>query len=185
MSFPLFQNTFARIYPSRSSQNHPMLILNFIHSDSSYCVEPVGDISTYPGYGGTTTTAFAFSTDTSLSWSNLPTTTAPSYPNATTTGYPLANGSISGCFQMFNNKYGNLECGGAAKWFGVNVFDFLRWNPSLLNGQNYTLFNCHLANQTQYCASFYNQSRKFINKVLLHTCPLYSNLLNITKLMIF
>lgn len=101
-------------------------------------------------------------TDTSIIWSNLPTATAPVYPNVTTTAtpYPLANGSLTNCFEMFDNTYGNITCYEAASLFGVNVLDFVRWNPSVLNGQNYTVDGCTLQNQTQYCGSFYNQSRQ-------------------------
>ncbi|KAL1979137.1 hypothetical protein VTN96DRAFT_6688 [Rasamsonia emersonii] len=59
---------------------------------------------------------------------------------------------------MFDNTYGNITCYEAASLFGVNVLDFVRWNPSVLNGQNYTVDGCTLQNQTQYCGSFYNQS---------------------------
>lgn len=48
-----------------------------------------------------------------------------------------------------------------ANMFGVSVADFLKWNPGILNGANYTLSTCFVANETQYCAAFYNQSREF------------------------
>lgn len=60
-----------------------------------YCVEPVGAISTYPGYGTTTATqTFVPTTCTSLPWVNI---TA----NYTTTNpvIPLANGTRTDCYK--------------------------------------------------------------------------------------
>ncbi|KAJ5677917.1 uncharacterized protein N7477_003550 [Penicillium maclennaniae] len=111
--------------------------------DSSYCVQAVGDISTYSGYGGTTTTSMAtFTADPSMTWDSLPSATKPSYKNITTTtaSYPLASGSLT------------------ASLFGVDTTNWVRWNPSVLNGQNYTMTGCKLTNETEYCGSFYNQS---------------------------
>ena len=129
-------------------------------ANASYCVEAVGDITTYPGYyGNTTTTTIVFQTDPSLTWTALPTATAPSYSNVTAAGYPVANGSLVGCFEMFQNSYGSLTCDDAADLFGVSVDNWIRWNPSVLPaGTNYSLMTCVLANETQYCGSFYNQS---------------------------
>jgi hypothetical protein len=44
--------------------------------------------------------------------------------------------------------------------FGVSVFDWVLWNPSVLAaaGGNYSSDACFLANETQYCGSFYDQS---------------------------
>jgi hypothetical protein len=128
-------------------------------ANSSCCIEPVGDISTYPGYyGNSTTSSIVLQTATGVTWADLPIVTVPSYPTTTPTGYPLANGSIAGCFETFDNSYGALTCASTADMFGVNVIDWIRWNPSLLNGGNYSLFTCVLANEPQYCGSFYNQS---------------------------
>ncbi|KAJ5640366.1 uncharacterized protein N7484_008228 [Penicillium longicatenatum] len=130
-------------------------------ADSSYCVQAVGDISTYSGYGGTTTTSMAtFTADPSMTWDSLPSATKPSYKNITTTtaSYPLASGSLTGCFEMFENNFGPIPCYQAASLFGVDTINWVRWNPSVLNGQNYTMTGCKLTNETEYCGSFYNQS---------------------------
>ncbi|KAJ6007240.1 hypothetical protein N7540_011216 [Penicillium herquei] len=130
-------------------------------SNQSYCVEAVGDISTYPGYLPTTATpTMPSTTGNTLIWSDLATATAPVYPTitSTATSYPLANGSLTNCFEMFENTFGAIWCYEAASLFGIGVADFIRWNPSVLNGDNYTIYNCNLQNETQYCGSFYNQS---------------------------
>ncbi|OQE13794.1 hypothetical protein PENFLA_c043G06933 [Penicillium flavigenum] len=128
---------------------------------SSYCVQAVGDISTYSGYGGTTTTSMvSFTVNPSITWDSLPSATKPSYQNITTTtaSYPLASGSLTGCFEMFENNFGAIPCYQAASLFGVDVVNWVRWNPSVLIGQNYTMTGCKLTNETEYCGSFYNQS---------------------------
>jgi hypothetical protein len=61
---------------------------------------------------------------------------------------------------MCNNIYGKLTCEGVASMFGVEVGDWIRWNLSALNGANYSMNTCFVANNTQYCGSFYNQSCK-------------------------
>lgn len=103
-------------------------------------------------------TTISFVTDTSLTWSLQPTTTAPNYVSATPTGFPIAAGSLTKCFKMFNNIYGKLSCESVARMFGVEVRDWTRWNPSALNGASYSLNTCFVANNTQYCGSYYNQS---------------------------
>ncbi|KAI3227720.1 hypothetical protein CBS147310_7445 [Penicillium roqueforti] len=127
--------------------------------DYSYCVQAVGDIATYSGYATTTTKYTSLTADPAITWANLPTATRPVYNLTTTTSsYPLASGSLDGCFATFNNNMGALGCWEAASIFGVSVTNFLLWNPSILNGQNYTIYNCKLTNETRYCGSFYNQT---------------------------
>lgn len=121
----------------------------------------IGSLSTYSGYGGTSTTSMvSFTVNLSVIWDSPPSATKPSYQNITTTtaSYPLARGSLTGCFEMFENNFGAISCYQAASLFGVNVVNWVRWNPSVLNGQNYTMTGCKLTNETEYCGSFYNQS---------------------------
>lgn len=95
-----------------------------------------------------------------LTWASLTTTSAPTYSAAAATGYPLANGSLAGCFEVFDNSYGPLQCYVAADMFDVSVSDWVLWNPSVLAaaGGNYSSDTCFLANKTGYCGSFYDQS---------------------------
>ncbi|KAJ5399171.1 hypothetical protein N7465_009660 [Penicillium sp. CMV-2018d] len=125
----------------------------------SYCVQAVGDISTYSGYATATTSSAIFVPNPSITWTDLPTATRPIYNFTTTTSsYPLASGSLDKCFESFNNDMGALGCYEAATMFGVSVTNFLLWNPSILNGEDYTIYNCKLTNETRYCGSFYNQT---------------------------
>lgn len=126
--------------------------------ESSYCIEPVGDITTYPGYSGN---SIIVATPTiTLTWASLTPVSAPTYSAAAATGYPLANGSLVGCFQVFENSYGALACDMVADLFGVSVSDWVLWNPSVLaaGDGNYSSDTCFLANETEYCGSFYDQS---------------------------
>lgn len=53
----------------------------------------------------------------------------------------------------FNNDYGNIPCEVAARAYGIDLYHWLRWNPSVLNGSDrYVPDNCTLENNTQYCA---------------------------------
>jgi hypothetical protein len=127
-------------------------------ADTSYCVEAVGDITTYTGYYGNNN---GVPTPTiTLTWASLTRVSAPAYSTPTATGYPLANGSLVNCFRVFDNSYGPLSCYVAANLFGVSVSDWVLWNPSVLAaaGGNYSSDRCFLTNQTQYCGSFYDQS---------------------------
>src|SRR5881398_3231428 len=94
-------------------------VINYTHIlGYAYCVQAVGEISTYPGYSGTVmpTTSGTYTTASTLVWSDLPAATPAVYQNITTTTvtYPLATGSLSGCFKMFENDYGNIRCYEAA-----------------------------------------------------------------------
>lgn len=126
--------------------------------DVSYCVAPVGDIATYPGYGGSVPTATINPTSGTIITS-LPTATLPTYniTNSTALQYPLANDSISGCFQMLENNWGPISCEDAADLFGVSLPYFLLWNPSLGNWTS-PPDPCTLQNETSYCGAFYNTS---------------------------
>ena len=128
------------------------------NADTSYCVAAVGDITTYTGYYGNDNT---IPTPTiTVIWESLTPVSAPTYSTPTATGYPLAEGSVPNCFQVFDNSYGPLLCYIAADLFGVSVKDWVVWNPSVLAaaGGHYASDTCFLANETQYCGSFYDQS---------------------------
>lgn len=131
----------------------------FIFLDVSYCVAPVGDISTYAGYGGGSASTATINPTAGTIITSLPTATLPTYSLANTTAlqYPLANGSLNDCFQMFENNWGPISCQDAADNFGVPISYFILWNPSLGNWTN-PPNPCTLQNQTSYCGSFYNQS---------------------------
>lgn len=133
-------------------------------ADTSYCVGAVGDISTYAGYGGATTTTNmpTFVATADPAWTPMESVFTPTYSiNSQATNLPIANGSLTDCFAIFNNKYGEVSCQSVADIYGVDIGDFLSWNPSLGDFDHYNPKTCVLTNATQYCASFYDQSRKF------------------------
>lgn len=131
-----------------------------LYINESYCVQPVGDINTYPGRAGATST-------TSLP----PVTATEDLPDATwtpaatnSTKLPIATGTRKDCsdyfpgsdFQM--NMTGSIfgsTCVFAAKVFGIDVEDLEFWNPSLGNA---SLANCTFASGLQYCSRWYDVS---------------------------
>lgn len=128
-------------------------------ANASYCIAPVGAITTYDGYYGSST-ASNTGTPTTLNTASLSTVSVATYASATATGFPLANSSISNCYAVFQNPYGSLSCEAVTKIYDVAVADFLRWNPSILNGADYDPYTCVLQNATSYCAAYYNTSRE-------------------------
>lgn len=125
-------------------------------SDTMYCVKAVGYISTYVSYGGHTATATTTNKakTKTINLNDLPEAThIPWSATTTSTGFPLASGSVQGCKVKFNNYYGNLPCEVAARAYGIDLYYWLRWNPSVLGGlDHYVPDNCTLENNTQYCA---------------------------------
>lgn len=74
-----------------------------------YCVEAVGSISTYPGYGATATATqpFVATSCTSLPWTNLTANYTTSNPVI-----PLAAGTRKDCYQygpLVPSLHQNLE----------------------------------------------------------------------------
>ncbi|KAK8103188.1 hypothetical protein PG984_016334 [Apiospora sp. TS-2023a] len=125
----------------------------------SYCAKPVGSISDYPGYSGVSTDSDPVApAPTIIDAATLSTIAAPTYSFTTSSSLPLASGSLSGCYNEFQNTYGELSCMLFAKWMGVALRDFLRWNPSLTvgMGKDENVSRCVLRNDTAYCAAFYN-----------------------------
>lgn len=124
----------------------------------AYCVQAVGDISTYSGYPVTsqyiTLTSAAYSTVT-------PNATQPYLlPEPTLDpDLPLASGTASDCYAYRNYQTyddyttanGSLDstvnsCSYVASIYGVTVADLLKWNPSLSSS------SCALQSGNSYCA---------------------------------
>lgn len=116
-------------------------------------VQPVGDISTYPGYASLTSsgsngdytpyvTQFV---GTRVSWGDLPVATnlTSFTPIATPSTAPLAKKTRLDCEEYKDNLYGSVPCDWLA--LGVNLPDFATWNPSL------DVYDCMLTNNTRYC----------------------------------
>lgn len=123
----------------------------------------MGDISTYAGYGGATTSTSAVDDGETTTYdvATLTTVSPPTYNFTTTSSLPLASGSLNNCYDTFENTYGDLVCVQFAKWYGVALSDFLRWNPSL-DTNSTSMFDCVLQNNTAYCAAFYDNDGMLI-----------------------
>ncbi|CEL11919.1 hypothetical protein ASPCAL15013 [Aspergillus calidoustus] len=117
-----------------------------LYKDYSYCVQPVGKIETYPGYGGSTTTPSpTVLYVTRMAWSDLPIATNLTswVPIVTPVTAPLAKRTRRDCEEYEDNYDGAILCSWIAR--GVNFLDFISWNPSL------DPYDCTLANNTRYC----------------------------------
>ncbi|KAM0346568.1 hypothetical protein ACHAP4_011664 [Fusarium culmorum] len=106
--------------------------------DYSYCVKPVGAISTYPGYGGTaapSATSRPFkkteSTDQSSHNGTDPLDRFPSTDGIV----PIANGTRLDCVEYYwtENTTDNLaaDCWALTAIYGIEPEGFILWNPSL------------------------------------------------------
>ncbi|KAJ6093873.1 hypothetical protein N7467_002718 [Penicillium canescens] len=119
-----------------------------LYNNYSYCIQPVGNIETYPGYKGSATVAPAASSvfyGTRFAWDSLPTPTSLTSwaPIVLPTTAPLANHTRKDCEEYEDNTEGLIPCYWMAQ--GVSVYNFVQWNPSL------EFLNCTLANNTRYC----------------------------------
>ncbi|KAH6999051.1 hypothetical protein BKA56DRAFT_665569 [Ilyonectria sp. MPI-CAGE-AT-0026] len=128
-------------------------------AETSYCIMAVGDINTYANYSGTAVIPTATSV-TSINLDDMPEATyTPSAISPVSTGYPFANDSVQACYHNFNNDNGEVSCSIVAAALGVSVYDWVKWNPSVLGGaDSYSPGNCTLKNETQYCGVFYDPS---------------------------
>ncbi|KAK5796865.1 hypothetical protein VI817_006148 [Penicillium citrinum] len=158
---------------------------NIIPGDS-YCVEAVGDISTYSGYGiaitGDCTGAGSPSTcygdwatlspvpfggygDLNDSSTTRPRSSSRTNSKSTTTqpkftAMPRASGTLSSskCDRYIehvnagSNEINKLvnSCSSIANFYGINVDDFVKWNPSLDRD------DCELSRGYSYCVSLKN-----------------------------
>lgn len=125
--------------------------------DAYYCVEPVGYISTYPGYGGSPTTEpFVPTNATSLpdignGWANF-TETQPTIPIANQTRVDCSS------YIWFDNLTDNAatDCWSLAQVRGITAEEFVLWNPSLGTQENTTTssdyaYPCTVAASSSYC----------------------------------
>ncbi|CAM1509828.1 Fc.00g001630.m01.CDS01 [Cosmosporella sp. VM-42] len=100
-------------------------------TDYNYCVQPVGQITTYPGYGGSKTSRpFKPSNFTSVPYSD-----ALSKYSSTEPVIPIANGTRLDCYSYFwlpnVTENAAADCWALAMVHEVSPEDFILWNPSL------------------------------------------------------
>ncbi|KAA8895206.1 hypothetical protein FN846DRAFT_818519 [Sphaerosporella brunnea] len=155
---------------------NPMLDANCTNlwNATSYCVLPVGDISTYPGYAGTTTLA-PIATSSFINYQDLPTATRPVVTlDPTPFAYPLANNSRKDCTTYYDNDQGNQSCVFLSLHYDVSLFEIVLWNQDLGNATalSETAFEpCSLTNETRYCAQLYDPTEYAVPD----TGPIYAD----------
>ncbi|KAK6950779.1 hypothetical protein Daesc_007304 [Daldinia eschscholtzii] len=131
--------------------------------DIAFCVLPVGDINTYPGYPYSTSSIYSLTRSAYV-------TTTPTLPTAVVSTTPIsplptAPGTIANCADyveyipvqsvadqtqqpdvpLFTDSINS--CDFATTGFGVSLDDFLSWNPSLSS-----VDPCRLQKGYSYCA---------------------------------
>ena len=103
-------------------------------ADTYYCVEPVGYISTYPGYGTTTTTS-PFNKTAATALPNVGNILA-NYTN-TEPVILIANSTRLDCYAYiyFENVTDNAaaDCWALSMIYDITGEEFILWNPSLAN----------------------------------------------------
>lgn len=116
---------------------------------NAYCVAPVGDISTYPGYPQTTPLITVTSASFPPVDTGIPTaSSSPGYV-ATTSLLPTASGTIPGCdtYKNANGSGGHDSCSDISANYLVSVDQLQKWNPSLSKNPS----DCSLQPGFSYC----------------------------------
>lgn len=127
-----------------------------LFAQESYCIEPVGAISSYPGYGGVT--PLGNLTGTSGSFDSF---SAATYIPTLFAGYnrTLANRTVTTCSDYLNGAdyqqdlTGTLyasNCQLAASVYGITVANLGVWNPSL----DTNAASCAFEATAWYCAGY-------------------------------
>jgi len=140
----------------------------------SYCVEPVGDINTYPGRPGYHTPGATGKPFTKVTFAPVTTTYVPQI-----TQVPLASDTRDDCYEYFDGarmqtdisgtKYRH-QCDLAAAVFGVTLPELLLWNPQLGGDVNST--SCSFQKGARYCGRFYSDFAPLPESGLDYTFPL-------------
>ena len=127
----------------------------------AYCVEPVGDIRTYPGYTMTSGVPTITVVPVSFASVNTAITTptpqsgfqyAPSY-------LPKAPGTLSNCYAYHNyNVSRENDCSYIAFLSDITTDQLLEWNPSLSSN----LSSCSLQSGYSYCTAQTNGTSKMV-----------------------
>jgi hypothetical protein len=120
---------------------------------TSYCVKPVGNIETYPGYPVSMPSTSFTKPPRTTSYTPVPVETPPLSPKAP--------GSLQDCFS-YENSFGPSSefpdyvdtCSRRATFAGISVEQLIAWNPSL------TWENCVLQEAYSYCTRRWETPRK-------------------------
>ena len=122
-----------------------------------YCVQPVGDINTYPGHtaSATTTSVASYGPFSALPGSNR--TAYPTFSSA----LPLASGTRADCNAYFTNNIfpksissWESYCALAAAVYGVTLTELGIWN----RGLDVSSESCRFESGLRYCGLLYSNS---------------------------
>ena len=126
---------------------------------AAYCISPVGDISTYPGYPKPSEPS------TPVGGGNFPPVNTAIPPSGPGTGYnatgsllPQAAGTVQGCdtYRNFDGKNGLNDCSYVSYAYDVTVDQLRAWNPSLSSNLN----DCDFQSGFSYCVMQSKEIRK-------------------------
>lgn len=128
----------------------------------SYCVTPVGDISTYSGYqaGPTLSITVAPATFSSVNTA-IPSATSHPNPDFVFRNLPTASDTANDC-EYYADYYENATdvslnaCATVARIWEVDIADFLDWNPSLSQDEE----ECALQSGYSYCVQKQNRTTR-------------------------
>lgn len=127
-----------------------------LFAQESYCVEPVGDINSYPGYDGVTPLGNLTGTAGSFSSFSAATCIPTLFAGYNRT---LANGTVTTCSDYLNGAdyqedltgtFYASNCQLAASVYGITVANLVVWNPSLDSNASSCAFNA----TAWYCAGY-------------------------------
>ena len=125
----------------------------------AYCVEPVGNIQTYPGYtmtSGAPSITVPPVTFTSIN-TDITTPTPVAGYNYMPSYLPTAPGTLSGCFDYVNyNSSLTNDCTDVAADYQITTAELLSRNPSLSSN----LSTCSLQPGYSYCVLLTNATGK-------------------------
>lgn len=147
----------------------------------AYCVQAVGDISTYSGYPSSS----KIYTLTSLTYTTTTSTLPPAAPASTTafTALPTAPGTVSDCkaYAEYVPVPGLTDqsqspdvsvitddinsCDYVISGYGIALSDFLSWNPSLSS-----VSPCALQANYSYCTSNSSWAEREWHTFTSYTC---------------
>jgi LysM repeat protein len=126
----------------------------------AYCVQPVGDISTYSGYSAAPTLPITVPPATFSSVNTaIPSAVSNPNPSYTSSQMPTASGTIPNCVSYVNyNSNTTIEdwnsCSFAVYAYDVAFTDLIAWNPSLSSDQS----SCEFQAGLSYCVRQTNAS---------------------------
>ncbi|KAJ5256307.1 LysM domain-containing protein [Penicillium chrysogenum] len=129
--------------------------LHKLQKDVYYCVQAVGDITTYSGHAGSTSDRFSKVSMTSVPSSASRPDFAGALKNNSIPAIPLAKDSRKDCYDYIwmNNITDNAlaDCWTMAMTIDVPKEDFIMWNPSLEKNATGYNYPCTLQSSSSYC----------------------------------